>query len=125
MGYPRDERAGRAVVAAVFDPGDPIAGALVREEGPLHTLLLADSDGEVPGLNEDRATAWRTRARMADDDLADRILAESEKLGLQIVIPGDAAWPTELDQLGDRAPFALWVQGDARILERGAEARYW
>lgn len=123
MGYPREERAGRAMLAAVFDPGDPIAGALARTDGPLHALLLAHSDSEVPGLDEERAATWRTRARMAPEDLAERILAETKRHGLQILIPGDAAWPKELDQLGDRAPFALWVQGDAGILERGAEAR--
>src|SRR5207244_192388 len=32
--------------------------------------------------------------------------------GGRLVCPGDAEWPSQLDDLGDRRPYALWVRGD-------------
>ena len=31
--------------------------------------------------------------------------------GIRLVIPGDAEWPGQLDVLGDRRPWGLWVRG--------------
>jgi DNA processing protein len=38
-------------------------------------------------------------------------LAAWEQSGLRLVLPGDAEWPTQLDDLGDARPLLLWVRG--------------
>lgn len=43
-------------------------------------------------------------------------LAETDRFGLHILIPGDDEWPTALNDLGDRAPTALWLRGVASFL---------
>ena len=47
---------------------------------------------------------------------ADR--AQARRLGQQgvrLVCPGDPEWPTQLDDLGDAAPCALWLRGPADL----------
>ena len=36
------------------------------------------------------------------------------------IMPGDAAWPNSLADLGDLQPLGLWVRGDPRVLSRPA-----
>lgn len=43
-------------------------------------------------------------------------LSETDRLGLRILIPGDDDWPTALNDLGDRAPTALWMRGASSFL---------
>ncbi|MEU4829273.1 DNA-processing protein DprA [Streptosporangium sp. NPDC023615] len=57
-------------------------------------------------------TSWAARLRTADPE---RDLAEGERIGARLVIPGDAEWPTQLDDLGAFRPYALWVYGDADL----------
>ncbi|WP_250563445.1 DNA-processing protein DprA [Sphaerisporangium fuscum] len=52
--------------------------------------------------------AWRARLRNADP-LAD--LAEGERSGARLIIPGDVEWPTQLDDLGPERPLGLWLHG--------------
>lgn len=112
--HTRADRTSRAMAAA---------GALIRAEGAAGALSIARQAGRIPGLGAGYEDLWRTRAREAPENLGDRIVAESEQLGLRILIPGDPGWPTELDQLGDRAPFAIWVRGKPGILGHDAPAR--
>ncbi len=46
------------------------------------------------------------------------IRGAADRIGARYVIPGDREWPTQLDDLGDRAPLGLWVAGagDLRLL---------
>lgn len=37
-------------------------------------------------------------------------------MGARLLMPGDADWPTGVDDLGEHAPHALWVRGDASLL---------
>jgi hypothetical protein len=34
---------------------------------------------------------------------------------LRLIVPGDAEWPTQLDDLGDARPLALWLRGAADL----------
>lgn len=34
---------------------------------------------------------------------------------MRLVMPGDAEWPTQLDDLGDTRPLLLWVRGAADL----------
>ncbi|MEV7006124.1 DNA-processing protein DprA [Streptosporangium sp. NPDC051022] len=56
--------------------------------------------------------SWAARFETADPA---RDLAEGERCGARLVIPGDSEWPTQLDDLGDRRPYALWLHGEADL----------
>nr|WP_282836770.1 DNA-processing protein DprA [Microbacterium flavum] len=45
------------------------------------------------------------------------MIADSERHGMRVLIPGDTDWPAEIDALGDRAPVALWAKGDTALLK--------
>jgi DNA processing protein len=34
---------------------------------------------------------------------------------MRVVVPGDAEWPTQLDELGDARPLLLWLRGSADL----------
>jgi len=56
--------------------------------------------------------SWAARLRTADPE---RDLAEGERIGARLVVPGDSEWPTQLDDLGHSRPHALWLHGDADL----------
>ena len=102
------ERAALIALAHVVEPGDAQVGALVRERGPAEAVSMIRNgrsglrDG--PGL-------------LARLDRVDPLRAEAHavRLGASIVHRGSPGWPTQLDHLGDQAPFALWVLGAADL----------
>lgn len=58
---------------------------------------------------------WRPRVSRADT-LHD--IERAAAAGLRLLVPGDAAWPGLLDDLGDHAPLVLWVRGDQSVLAK-------
>ncbi|MBD8054435.1 DNA-protecting protein DprA [Rhodococcus ruber] len=44
------------------------------------------------------------------------MIADAERHGMRVLIPGDAHWPSGIDALGDRTPVALWAKGDTELL---------
>jgi DNA processing protein len=52
----------------------------------------------------------RWAPRLADLDPG-RVLDRADRLDARVVVPGDAEWPTGLDDLGGSAPLCLWVRG--------------
>jgi DNA processing protein len=111
------ERLARAALTYLAEPDDGHLGRLVQALGPVDTLRVVRAD-ELPGdlAVTDRHRAllarqlgrWRVRLPAADPRAG---LATCERLGGRLVCPGDAEWPTQLDALGDRRPYALWVRG--------------
>lgn len=91
--------AGRARRAGA-DPERPPTGAPAQRAGA-HPEARAEA--------ERRFAAWR--ARLTGVDPA-RLLATAEASGGRLVCPGDTEWPSQLGDLGDARPFALWVRGD-------------
>lgn len=70
-----------------------------------------------PGVRRRLASAvarWLPRAGRVDPA---HDLANLERLGGRVVVPGDAEWPAQMDDLGDEAPVCLWVRGTARVDE--------
>jgi DNA processing protein len=112
----RDERAARIILSMIVEPADPATGGILREHGGVDTLRLVQSDGPVPGMDAMRARVWRERLapRLTSDVLARADV--SRQGGMATLIPGDQHWPTALADLGDRAPYALWVEGAASLL---------
>lgn len=109
-----DPRLAAAAWSRLVEPGDPAAGALVSRLGPVAALdwllTVAVPAGDSPWA---RAVA-RWQPRLAGLDVR-RELDVLHRLGGRLVVPGDAEWPPALADLGEAAPFALWVRGAARL----------
>jgi DNA processing protein len=56
----------------------------------------------------------RWRGRLGQLPGAGRLAAWQDS-GLRLIIPGDAEWPTQLDDLGDARPLLLWLRGTADL----------
>ena len=108
---PALERRALIELAQCVEPGDAAVGALVEESGPqsvarrIRTGRTSLRHGE--GL----------RSRLLGAD-AERAHDRADRVGARIVTRADAEWPSQLGDLGDQAPFALWVVGaaDLRLL---------
>lgn len=115
----------RATWSVLAEPGDGVAGALIGEAGAAEALRMA-FDGPVHrdaasrptfpqaerALREARAR-WRLRASPA---AVLQALRGAAHVGASLLLPGDASWPTALDDLGVNTPLALWVRGEAGLL---------
>lgn len=115
-----EERLARAALSAISEPGEPRITTLVAEQGGarVYRQVLAAADPE--GIRTDYA------ARLRGVDPA-RDLERADRLGIRFVIPGDAEWPAQLDDLAmveplqerGGAPIGLWVRGAVRLDELG------
>jgi DNA processing protein len=113
MIVPIEERLARAVLTCMAEPGNEHLGRLIDQEGAQDALAAVRS-GEAPAGSdrvelEKRFPAWQARLSEADPD---RLLATCEENGGRLVCPGEAEWPSQLDDLGAGRPYALWVRGD-------------
>jgi DNA processing protein len=117
----RDRRA-RTALSFLADPGDQALGWLLRALTPSEVLAAvsagADSDAvllgghqRVPGLRK-AVQRWRARLGLLPSPAR---LATWYDHGLRLLCPGDAEWPTQLDDLGDARPLVLWAQGSADL----------
>lgn len=102
------ERAAHIALAHVVEPGDARVGALVRERGPVEAVSMIRKGRS--GLRDEPGL----QARLVHVDPL-RAEAHAVRLGASIVHRGSPSWPTQLDHLGDQAPFALWVLGAADL----------
>lgn len=122
------ERAARAALTYLAEPGDPVLAALLAVCEPAEVIASAAA-GRVPaaasggggplsGQPASRARLQeafgRWRARLAGIPAASDIAA-FRRDGIRLVCPGEAEWPTQLDALGDARPYGLWVHGDADL----------
>lgn len=114
-----DERRARVVLALLAEPDDPVTGGLLRRLGAVETLGLLDTDTTVPGLGRIDGQVWRDRltspGRLEGLEQRLRMVEES---GIATLIPGDAQWTRALDDLGERAPYVLFVRGATSFLAR-------
>lgn len=109
-----DERAARVILAIASEPADAVTGRMVRTAGATETIAQVVGAGVPVGADGD---TWQRRlAPRIDARQVRRVLAETERHGLRVLIPGDVEWPAGVDALGDRAPLALWAKGDTRLL---------
>ncbi|MGJ6963901.1 DNA-processing protein DprA [Streptosporangium sp. G11] len=72
----------------------------------------AAREGRLAARIDRMVASWAARLKTADPE---RDLAEGERIGARLVVPGDPEWPTQLDDLGDSRPHALWLHGDADL----------
>ena len=111
------ERHARALWSGICEPGDGDAGSLVDACGAANALALVARDdaravAAVDGLDRRRAddalARWRPRLAPAALDAG---LDAARRTGARLVVPGDATWPSRLDDLGRHRPLCLWVRG--------------
>ncbi|MCW2917872.1 MAG: protecting protein DprA [Actinomycetia bacterium] len=112
-----DERLARAMLSYLAEPGDGLLGRLVAHTGPLGALEVVRSGRPPAGLVgrerderrlAERLAGWQVRLPTADPE-ADLFVCE--RLGGRMICPGDPEWPTQLDDLGHKTPYALWLRG--------------
>jgi len=116
------ERRARVALSFLAKPGDPVLGGALRTRTAAEVLGLvtgADPDGDalLAGGTEDtalRRTVPRWRDRLGEIPSRTR-LAAWEQGGMRVIVPGDAEWPTQLDDLGDTRPLLLWLHGSADL----------
>ena len=111
----RDDRSARVLLSIIGTPADVATGKLLTEVGAAELISIAEGDGTVPGMDRVEAAVWRGRLLSAatPDRLAERIVEASK---FRVIIPSDPDWPTSLNDLGARAPYALWAKGRTELL---------
>ncbi|MFE7709852.1 DNA-processing protein DprA [Streptomyces sp. NPDC057486] len=110
------ERLARAALTRVLEPGDEHGGRWLRQVGAVELMRrLASRDGTAEGLSgmtPKRLAGYRLRVGSAEPE---GDLAAVAAVGGRLVCPGDREWPSQLDDLGDSRPTALWVRGRADL----------
>ncbi len=101
------ERAARAALTRLAEPGDAWLGRAVAGLGAVEVL---DRVRAASAAEDERLAHYRVRLPALDADLDLAVRA-----GARVVVPGDDEWPLPLDDLADRAPLALWVAGDGHL----------
>jgi DNA processing protein len=61
-----------------------------------------------------RRSMERWRVRLPELPSRDQVLAASSA-GIRLICPGDPEWPSQLADLGDEQPYALWLRGNADL----------
>lgn len=111
----QDERDARLVLSLVGTPNDEATGRLLARVGAKELLALADRDTAIPGMDRAKAAVWRDRIHAhSRADQAASFMAGSDQF--RFIIPSDADWPSSLNDLGYRAPYGLWVNGNTDLL---------
>lgn len=108
----------------LVEPGDRIAGSLIRRLGSVDALALVVSRSGASALVSDDVSAAdaaealaRWEPRLATPALF-RALTSAATLGITLIRPGDDSWPDGLADLGDNGPRVLWVRGQVDALPR-------
>ncbi len=99
----------RLVLSRLCEPADVRIGHAVAVHSA-HKVLAALRRGSLPaGIERGEFPTIRDveqALRLADDEI--RIAGRT---GVDFIAPGSAQWPTQLDDLGNRAPLVLRVKG--------------
>lgn len=124
------QRAARAVLTYLAEPGDPVLAALLDagEPADIVTAITAGRVSLLPGIravspasSARKAAAakldhafglWRNRLGEIPSEME---LARFRRGGIRLVCPGDPEWPTQLDVLGAARPYAMWLRGAADL----------
>lgn len=117
----------RIVWARLTEPGDGVAGVVIRTLGAAAAFELLVNHVSPQQLRAALAVQgvelgkelhsalgrWLPRLNRADT-LSD--IARACAAGVQVIVPADTLWPTALADLGVHEPLMLWLRGTARYL---------
>ncbi|MEO5877740.1 MAG: DNA-processing protein DprA [Streptosporangiaceae bacterium] len=109
-----EERLARVCLSRLGEPGDAPLGRLVARVGAVGAVASVRT-GRVPpdlGITEEKVGGWQIRLPKTDPEA---LLFVCEQFGGRFVCPGNAEWPTTLDDLGARAPHGIWIRGAADL----------
>lgn len=116
----------RMELAALTEPGHPVTGQLLRLIGITETLdLIHHPTAAIPDqIDTIAGVKWRQRAAARQlDHFQDRLAALTDRHELRLITPGMPGWPGALNDLGDRAPVALWARGNPELLTASVSSR--
>ena len=120
-----DERAARIALAVITDPTDATTGHLLAVHGAVSTVTILTDDALVPGLDNVESQLWRKRLTpRVEPRLIQEALDFTEHGGFKTLIPGDGNYPGSLHDLGDGAPYVLWVEGEESLLAMPESDRF-
>ena len=125
-----EERRARAIWTAIAQPGEPVVGQVIGHFGVMEALervkYLADRLVQIDDMmirtvfqpvqlpaSVAQIEGWSMRLRELNLEMEYQLLSRENGT---LVVPGDAAWPAVVDNLGMVAPLALWVRGNPRAL---------
>lgn len=125
-----EERRARAIWTAIAQPGEPVVGQVIGHFGVMEALervkYLADRLVQIDDMmirtvfqpvqlpaSVAQIEGWAMRLRELNLEMEYQLLSRENGT---LVVPGDAAWPAVVDNLGTVAPLALWVRGNPRAL---------
>ncbi|MPZ60068.1 MAG: DNA-protecting protein DprA [Propionibacteriales bacterium] len=114
------ERAARATLTRIAEPGDAELLELVQRDGPEQVL----DDVRHDHIATSRSARWRVRLDRSDPQTD---LDSAASVGARLVCPGDDEWPEQLGGLEGSdvrshdgrggVPVGLWVRGRRRLDE--------
>lgn len=104
----------------ITEPGDETASRLIATIGAVPALewLTSSRTPQPPGVAPDPrwervVENWRARLRHLDPKREYEVITS---LGGFILTPADEDWPTQINDLGHRAPICLWGRGNPKAL---------
>ncbi len=102
----------RVILSSVLEPGDFEAGKLIAAIGAAETVsaILDRGDGSAPEQLRVRALPQFSIGGI------EQAFRAAARFGATLITPEHPHWPTRMTDLGDNAPFALWVRGNSEIL---------
>ncbi|QTG76100.1 DNA-processing protein DprA [Trueperella pecoris] len=113
-----DELQARIEWSRMTEGADPVAHALISHLGAAGALDFIREPGEVDERIGQHVARWRHRL----DRQEPFKMGALDRAGVSVVAPGDELWPSQLNDLGDKAPILLWVKGDPKVLAGRAVA---
>lgn len=106
-----DDTAARVLLSGLAEPGDVRLAAAIGRHGAAGVVR------RILSASPDLALATY-RARLGPVPATERVAADLQRLervGGRLLLPGSRDWPTQLDDLGLRAPLLLWVRGGGQL----------
>ena len=103
------------------EDGALLLGAFGREAAgtgldglDLETPSMDDAGTGRPVPSSVRRAIERWRVRLSEVPAPEDVMA-FRRSGIRLICPGDPEWPSQLADLGDAQPYALWLRGSADL----------